>query len=325
MKDWTALSEAGQIRRLRALARSALEAFPITPLRLRLVGGFTNVIYRVDTEEGPYALRVDLHQDHSDEDVAIELAWLDALGAETELDVAHPVRAVDGRSQVYAEGDGVPGARRCVLFEWIPGRPLAERPTEAGYERLGRLSASLHRHGAGYLTANRPMKWDRVFYWPEDVDPVVIYSPKMAHHFINGREEILERSIRLTDRALERLDPASAQVVHGDLHPWNVHMVRNRVFALDFEDVMWAHPAQDIAITLFYLRDHPGYADLTAAFESGYRSIQEWPVAYEGEIEHFMAARTIMFINYVANIQDDPTEFYSTAFPRLERFLARYG
>jgi len=79
MRDWETLTETGQIRRLRALAAGALSEFPIKPIGLRLVGGFTNVIFRVDTDDGPYALRIDLHQDHSDEHVDIELAWLEAL------------------------------------------------------------------------------------------------------------------------------------------------------------------------------------------------------------------------------------------------------
>ena len=44
MKQWEQLTEGGQIRRLRPLALAALNSFPITPTRLRLVGGFTNII-----------------------------------------------------------------------------------------------------------------------------------------------------------------------------------------------------------------------------------------------------------------------------------------
>jgi hypothetical protein len=48
-------------------------------MRFRLVGGFTNVIFRVDTADGRYALRIDLHQDHTDDGVDVEPAWLKAL------------------------------------------------------------------------------------------------------------------------------------------------------------------------------------------------------------------------------------------------------
>jgi len=51
------------------------------------------------------------------------------------------------------------------------------------------------------------------------------------------------------------------------------------------------------------------------------RSVAPWPVTYDGELEHFMAARTISFVNYVANLHDDPSGYYDAASPRLETFL----
>ena len=38
-----------------------------------------------------------------------------------------------------------------------------------------------------------------------------------------------------------------------------------------------------------------------------------------------MAARSVMFVNYVANLHDDPSDYYKTVFPRLERFVAQWG
>ena len=325
MRRWEELTESGQIRRLRKLAERALLSYPIEPIRLRLVGGFTNVIYRVDTPDRSYALRVDLHQDHSDGDVENELAWLEAIAADTSLDAARPVRASDGRGYVYADAVGVPGQRRCVLFEWIPGRPLADRLSEAGYHALGRLSARLHIHGSDLKPPHRPLTWDRVFYWPEEVDPVVIFRPEMRRYVGPARRRVLDRSIATVEKAFDLLPEAEAQLIHGDLHPWNVHTYRNRLIAFDFEDVTWGHRVQDVATTLFYERSHDAYTDLRMAFEEGYRSVAEWPARYDGEIEHFMAARSIMFVNYVANLQDDPSEYYAIVFPRLERFLADWA
>jgi Ser/Thr protein kinase RdoA (MazF antagonist) len=304
---------------------AALGQYDVEPTGLSLVGGFTNVIFRVDTTCGPYALRVDFHQDHSDTDVDIELAWLDAIARDTALDVCRFVRSSNGRPYVYASADGVPGSRRCVLFEWVRGRPLGDDPTESGYQRLGRVSAGLHIHGEDFAPPHEPLTWDRVFYWPEEIDPVVIYKQEMAHHFTGGRMQVLDSTIEVVLEAFAKLDSSEAQMIHGDLHPDNVHTYRSRLIAFDFEDVTCGHRVQDVAITLFYERNHPGYADLRNAFEEGYRSVATWPVGYDGQLEQFMAARTVMFINYVANLRDDPSEYYDIVFPRLERFLANHA
>ncbi|MBT8207820.1 MAG: phosphotransferase [Acidimicrobiia bacterium] len=324
MRPWNTLTEAGQIRRLRPLAMAALDRFAVIPTRLRLVGGFTNVLFRVDTADGAYAMRVDLHQDHSDTDVQIELGWLAALAAETDLDVAVSVPAIDGSPFVNVGAPGVPGERRCTLFEWIPGKPIGDDPTPEHYHRLGQLSARLHEHGATYRPGVKPMQWDRIFYWPEEVDPVVIDKPEMAQHFSGDRRQILDRCIEVVGGAFDRLDPAGAQIVHADLHPWNVHVYRSRMVALDFEDVAMAHRVQDIAITLYYQRDHDAYTEFVAAFTAGYREIQPWPETYPGEVDHFVAARGLMFVNYVLNLLDDPSDFYATLFPRLRAFLEKH-
>lgn len=321
MKAWDQLTERGKYRRLRTLAGNALEAYPLNVRRLSFVGGFTNAIYKVEADEGRFALRIDYMQDHTDENAQVELEWLAALSAETDLDVCRVVPASDGRRSVYAGAPGVPGQRRSVVFEWVPGRPLGDGLTPARYHQLGILSAQLHLHGARFEPPIRPMPWDRVFYWPSDFDPVVYDKPEHADHFHGDRMTIMERALATVSPAFARLDPANAQILHGDLHPWNVHVTRKRMIAFDFEDVMWGDRVQDVAITLFYERDHPAYEDLRAAFTEGYSAVAPWPETYAGEIEHFMAARTLMFVNFTLNIDSDLDEFYPKFFARLRAFL----
>ncbi len=166
------------------------------------------------------------------------------------------------------------------------------------------------------------MRWDRVFYWPEEYDPVVVFGDAWSARFGGGgRLEVLRRAVEISGSAFGRLDPSGAQIIHGDLHRWNVHVYRGRsVIALDFADVMLGHPVQDVAITLFYEQEGAA-AVRREQFEAGYREVGNWPVAYEGELEHFMAARTLSFVNYMANLEDDPGDYYDRAFPRLEAYL----
>lgn len=325
MKPWEELTERGKWRRLRPAAWDGLADYPITPVKLTFVGGFTNAIYRVDATDGVYALRIDVFGDHSDADVDVEVAWLDALSRDTDLDVSRPVRTRDGRPYTHVTGPGIPGERRATLFEWIPGRPLGDDLSLGRYRQLGSLSAALTAHGASFVPPHRPMAWDRIFYWPEEADPYVIDDERHAHHFAGDRREILHRAIDAIAPAFGRLPAGGAQVVHGDLHPWNVHVRRGRMWALDFEDVMWAHPVQDVAITLFYERSRDDYDELRAAFEEGYRTVAAWPESYPGEIDTFIAARGVSFVNFVLNVLDDPENYLSLAFPRLEAFLSAWG
>lgn len=324
MKPWGDLTETGKIRRLRPLAERALEQYPVEVRRIRSIGGFSNILYRVDTSRGPLALRVDYQQDHSDENVAVELAWLEALANETDLDVARVVPARSGDLSVSAGAPGVPGERHCVLFEWIPGRPLDDDLSPERYHQFGRLAAGIHQHGATFDPPHQPMVWDKVFYWPPDIDPVVIWDDEYADVFDADRRRIIERALAVVEPAFSRLEREQTQIIHGDLHPSNVHVSRSRMIAFDFEDVAYGLPVQDIAITLFYNRTLPEYPELRAAFEEGYSSVAPWPVSYQGELERFMAARTVMFINYVAHYEAASNDYFDVAFPRLDRFLTTW-
>lgn len=321
MKAWEELTEQGKLRRLRAVATSALRDYHVDVERISLIGGFVNALYRIDTADGPLALRVDLMQEHSDDDAELELEWLESLAGH--VNVGSPIRTADGGLFTHADGPGVPGARRCVLFTWVPGRPLADRIGPGLFESYGRLSAQLHLHGAEHRPRRRPMVWDRVFYFPESVDPVVYQLPEHADSFPPGGLEVVERAMAIVEPKLASV--AERQIVHGDLHVWNVHVRRNELWALDFEDIMWGSRAQDIAISLYYFTDRPDRDELVTAFRTGYERVAPWPTD-DAELAAFMAARRLMFVNYVFNIEmDDLAEFLEASVGRLQRFIDRYG
>ena len=94
VKDWDQLTERGKLRRLAVVARSALDDYSVEVQRVSLIGGFVNALYRVDTPQGPLALRVDLMQEHSDEDAELELEWLESLAGHVNVGV--PIRTIRG-------------------------------------------------------------------------------------------------------------------------------------------------------------------------------------------------------------------------------------
>ena len=67
---------------------------------------------------------------------------------------------------------------------------------------------------------------------------------------------------------------------------------------LDFEDVMFGDPVLDVAITLYYGRERPDHAALSEAYESGYRSVREWPVRDTRQMDLLVAARAVMLLNH---------------------------
>ena len=94
---------------------------------------------------------------------------------------------------------------------------------------------------------------------------------------------------------------------------------------IDFEDVNLGYPVQDIAVSLMYGQERDGYNEWKIAFKKGYCSVRMWPSEDEKTIETLMAARVVMFINYVARIDPSPQEYIGRRMKSLEQHLEIIG
>lgn len=74
------LTSQGQARRLRLLAVSALRGYAVEPKRITLLHHWTNTVFRVDTDNRRYALRIcqPLGKNGA-QFIRSELQWLVAL------------------------------------------------------------------------------------------------------------------------------------------------------------------------------------------------------------------------------------------------------
>lgn len=328
MRPYSTLTERGQARRLRALARAALQHYALDVARLRLVTNDLNGIFRVDTQAGQrYILRVSLPEaGHNRDHVAAEMDWLAALARDTSLSVPRPLPARDGALVVEAGAPGVPEARLCAVFSWVPGSDLAHHLSPANLSKLGELMAQLHAHAAGY----RPpaglslLRFDRVFPFPE---PVVLFEPRFSALFPPERLAVYQQAVAWAQSALDRLAASGEpmRLLHGDLHQWNVRCWRGVLSPIDFEDLMWGWPIQDIATTFYYLLElEAAYRPLRDAFQQGYTRHSPWPERQPDEIDAFIAARGLGLANFVLT---DPNPAWRIQAPefveRVEKRLRR--
>jgi Ser/Thr protein kinase RdoA (MazF antagonist) len=269
----------------------------------------TNCIFRIGAQDGAkYILRItDPMGAHSKEEILSEMTWLAALRHDANLGVPEPILTKKGSMVTTIMLDGVPEPRHCAVFSWLPGVDLAERLSPKNLFALGELAAMLHHHARHFKPPDnfRVRKLDKVFPYAnpgfQHVEPIVLFDEGHRNHFPKDRLDIFRLAKERVQDALDRLyaDPSEMRVTHNDLHQWNVKVYRGKLFVLDFEDLAWGYPVQDIATTLFYLRGYDQQEQLFSAFKSGYTSIRAWPETYPGEIEHYMAGRSIMLANYL--------------------------
>ena len=233
--------------------------------------------------------------------------------------VPRVLRTTDGRSFVTVEGPGVPDERNVVVFSWIRGRAIDDDPNAAVLTEPGRVAARLHRAGTRFEPPHREAlpRYDRVFPFHEPVvvfdDPAV--EPGWVAAFESAREAVAA--------AIRRYE-APLGVVHGDLHPWNVMATAGGLAVIDFEDVMWAHPIQDIATSLYYFDGRPEWDEASRSFRAGYEDEAPWPEAQPGDLEVFMAGRALVLANDVLvtpEWRDEAGHWLPRMAARIERLL----
>jgi Ser/Thr protein kinase RdoA (MazF antagonist) len=308
------------------VAQSALESYDLDVARLRLITNDTNGIFRVDTPNDRFVIRVGLggHIGHSLTEVRSETEWLAALAAETDLTVPRPIPDRNGNLVVVVTDPDVPDPRNCVVFSWLTGPLLDERLDAANMAALGKYAAGLHHHGSGFRPSPRfaAPRYDRLFPFDE---PVVLFDEPVSDLLPHRRRMLFSKAARRVEALLEKLlgrgEPM--RVMHGDLHPWNVKVDRGRIAAFDFEDLMWGWPVQDIATTLYYIQGRTDEDELRSSFAAGYRSSAGW-WPHQAEIDTFVAGRALVLANDVLVTPEWSAEapsFFERAEWRLRKLL----
>ena len=170
--------------------------------------------------------------------------------------------------------------------------------------------------------------WNQVFYYDPDMDPIIVHNPLYGHLFDVPRQRVIEKAVGICEKVIEASWAAGEpQVVHGDLHEWNVHVVGSRMYAFDFEDIMMALPSQDAAICLYSSRMDDLRHEIRGAFQKGFESVAPWPIEDEEQLDGFHAARQIMLMNYAARTlaMDEARDYLDRVFPWIQDYVSRYS
>jgi len=297
-KPFAELTELGQARRLKPLAIEALSSYDARWTDLRLISNGWNCVFRVDTPDGPRALRVSRPIPGAlDRSVRSEVEFMQALAESTDIAVPRVVPTRGGELVTMASAAGVPEARECVVFGWLGGPTLAQQMNPATWASLGELMGKMHRFAADWTPSDGFAITDYDSCIPYG-ERLVVFEPGRTELYGLGR--LLRDAIDVTNDRIAALNRVGApMVVHGDLHQWNVKIKRGVLSPFDFEDLLYAPPIMDVATSLYYVRHGDGYHELATAFRSGYERQRAWVEREPGEVDRLMFARAIDLLNAV--------------------------
>ncbi|MFF5212775.1 phosphotransferase enzyme family protein [Streptosporangium sp. NPDC000396] len=282
------------------VAREAARIHGLPEAEVTLINVSENATYRVDDPAtGTRSiLRVHRLGYHSTPAILSELAWLEALREEAGVRTPRVIPAPDG-SRVLT----VPGRwpRDCVMFEFLPGAEPPQDRLVPGFERLGAITARMHRHARGW---RRPAGFTRFHWdygaalgaesrWGRWQDGLGMDSESRA---VLGRlDRELRGRLRRFGRGADRYG-----LIHADLRLANLLVVGEEPpSVIDFDDCGFGWYLYDLAAAVSFIEDHPQVPEMVHAWVRGYRTVLDLSVEDEAEIWTFIMFRRLLLVAWI--------------------------
>lgn len=338
MKPYEALTYPGQIRRLRQLARAALDAYDLSEQRLKFLRLAGNAVYRVNEAyprhinktdlyaPGQYLLRI--HQPGYQTTAAIELEflWLSAMCQEGDLPVPEPLLTSAGKLYTQVAITGIPQARTCSLLRWVKGRELKREDIQPHhYKALGKLMARLHNFAAHWQSpegfSKRQYDWDGLFR-KEGEDGISTSEAwlKLPPEYVESFQIISSKVKQVMDKLGK--GPEVYGLIHGDLGMGaNVLFWKNDPRIIDFNDSGFGYYLYDLAIVLEDSQDHQIQPRFREALLDGYTCLRTLSEEQIGNIDLFLVAFAVFWSLFAADAVPYHPEDREEIFERMARYF----
>ena len=305
---------------LLSIAHQALESYPLEIKEVTLISNEYNATFKVVTKDGThYALRINVNSPRSIENLTAEIAWVNFLRDDARVKVPHPISTTKDQYFVTVANDLGSSEFKAVLYSWLDGEELGDEPTPEQIRSLGAAMATLHVSskdfklpaGAGLPSFKDPMWETEDFLLSEKsvLDPEAQSLIAQALSVIKSEIDTLYRQ-------------HTQQIIHADLHGWNVMWHEGQVAVFDFDDCGLGLPIQDLATAIYYL-DTP---EQDAALKEGYASVSPLPEYFESQMQMFMIQRRIILLNYLYETSNEEhramiPEYLEESLRRIRKFL----
>jgi aminoglycoside phosphotransferase (APT) family kinase protein len=227
---------------------------------VRVHGGFANRMYRLETDQGSFAVK-ELNVD--------DRGWI------------YPVEDVYRFEQAaFAAGIPMPepvsADRRMLVHRWVEGEKVPEAPVSAAYAfEIGEILAGIHALDVEWraVSTEEPAARD----WRELAERAVATGQPWADELASHVETFL--AIAQFVDTCER--PGPVVLTHRDIQPWNLLARAGRPVVLDWELSGLLDLSGELGSTALSIAKGPGFDDIEPAI---FRSVLDGYLAGGGAL-----------------------------------------
>ncbi len=315
------LSIEQQVETMMPLARRIIHGFDLGECELESINHEFNSTFKVTASNGErFALRINVNSKRTLPNLRAEIFWVVQLATVEGLTVPVPIK---NRSGEYISTAWHPMLERnlhAVLFSWLEGEELGDEPTEEMMRATGRAMARMHAASRDTdlpEDASLPIVDDVFWDNGDSIEP---------SDFVTTEEKAIiakavEKIEAITRDLYSRNRP---QLIHADIHPWNVMWQGSDVAIFDFDDCVIGLPVQDIAVTLYYNDTD----EQDAAFLAGYQELAPLPEFTHDEMSALKLQRRIVLLSYILETENPEhramvPEYLAKTIKRIEEVFGR--
>ena len=292
MTSFAELTSAEQVATLEPLAQHIVAGFGLGECVIESINHEFNSTFKVTTADGTkYALRINVNSQRSEGNVRAEIFWVLELSKVAGLKVPTPIANTDGEYIVSVWHELLGKNLWAVMFTWLEGEELADDPTPEALHATGAAIARMHLASREtQLPAGAELHTIKDFFWGGN--DLIATSAEIAEL---DRETLLREIDRIEAITAALYEKTSAQIIHADVHGWNVMWNGSEAAIFDFDDCAIGLPVQDLAVTLYYL-DKAGHRQ---SILDGYQSVAELPEYSKTDMDALILQRRIFLLNYL--------------------------
>lgn len=308
---------------MQQLAAKAAGLWGFDAASLTLAAHRENAVFRLETGQGTFALRLHRPGYRSNQELESELQFMAMLSLHG---VAVPAPIASGRGQFFEVLDGT----QVSVLTWLAGKPLGTtgQPLVVAdrlgtFRRFGKLIASLHDAADEWSPPHgfSRQAWDREGLLGEQPQWGRFWD---TPYLMPDQRTILQHTREKLRRELQSR-PFDQGLIHADLVCENILMDGETIRIIDFDDFGPGFRLQDLATALVKFEAEPDFEDLRSALFEGYESLR--PLDRDG-VSLFLMIRHLTYVGWIVPRMQGPEgearckRFISNAIPKALAYLA---
>jgi len=293
MTPFSELTPRAQVALLRPYAAEFAAEYGLKPTNISLANHGFNTTFRIDTDSKTYALRMNINSVRSIENLRAEIFWTSHL-ANSSVHAAKPVKAQNGDWILIRTIPSLPRETAVAVYEWLPGRKFPGTPSTSTMQELGRVTRLLHENTDALAL---PKGADLPVF-----NDVLLGKPlELREHGFTGDLSVMQAVVDQANDVAKVLAKKPAQIIHYDLHRYNIMKKGSTLHVLDFDDCLLGWPMVDASVSMYYARTFKPSANFRSVKEPAYwAGFGSQPTDHgisETDFEALVASRRVMLCN----------------------------